>query len=49
MIDVLKELIMRMEALLEINDGDLFKGLRVCKLEIQLGKNPEVCQRREKS
>lgn len=35
MIDVLKELIMRLEALLEVNDRDLFKGLRVCKTEVQ--------------
>lgn len=28
-----------MEALLEINDRDLFKGFGVCKLGPQLGKN----------
>lgn len=36
------------ETLLEISDGDLFKDLRFCKLETQLGKNPEVFQREKK-
>lgn len=36
------------ETLLEISDRDLFKDLRFCKLETQLGKNPEVFQREKK-
>lgn len=31
-----------------ISDGDLFKDLRFCKLETQLGKNPGVYQREKK-
>lgn len=31
-----------LEALLETNDRDFFKGLRVFKLETQPGKNPEM-------
>lgn len=38
-----------LEALLEINDQDLSKGLRVFKLQTQLGKTLEVLQRRMKS
>lgn len=36
-------------ALLDINDKYLFKDLRVCKLETQLGKNSEMFWRRKKS
>ena len=31
----------------KISGKDLFKGLRVCKLRAQLGKTPEVFQRRK--
>lgn len=31
----------------EINVEDLFKGLRICKLGIQLSKNPKVFQRKK--
>lgn len=35
--------------MLEINDGDLFKGLGVYRLETRLGQPPEVLGRRKKS
>lgn len=37
-----------LEALIEINDRELFKSFRVCKLETRLCKNQEVFQRRKK-
>ena len=35
------------EAWPELNDKDLFKGLRVCKLETQLSKRTSVLKRKE--
>lgn len=36
-----------LEALLGINDTDLFKGLKIYKLGIPLSKTPEVFQKRK--
>lgn len=38
-----------LEALLEINNRDLFEGLGVCRWDTQLGKTPDVFKRRKKS
>lgn len=46
---MLNEFKKSLEALLPINDRDIFKGLGICKLGTQIDKKADVFQKRQKS